>query len=90
MDAAITGAEAAVMLQNALDLQVSAEALEQVSATDAQIPDWAAASLTVLQHNGIVLDANAPMTRSDAAQVLYQTDYLALTAPGMQVISRQK
>lgn len=89
MDTAITGAQAAVMLQNALDLQVSASALEQVSSADAQTPDWAAAALTVLRHNGIILDADASMTRADVAQVLYQTDYLALTAPGMQVISRQ-
>ena len=90
MDAPITGAEAAVMLQNALDLQVSADALEQVSSGEDTAPDWAVASLTALRFNGIVLEADKPLTRADAAKVLYQTDYLALTAPGVQVIRKQK
>lgn len=89
MDAPITGAEAAVMLQNALDLQVGSDALEQVSVQDDQTPDWAAASLTALRFHGIVLEADKPLSRSDVAKVLYRTDYLALTAPGVQVIRKQ-
>ena len=89
MDTPITGAEAAVMVQNALDLSVGADALEEVSATDDRIPDWAAASLTVLAYNGISMDANAPMTRAQVAEVLYQTDYLSLTAPGMDILRKQ-
>ena len=88
-EAAITGAEVAVMLQNALDLSVSDDALEQVWVTEDEIPQWAAASLTVMSHNGIELDANASMTRADIAKALYQADYLALTAPGMQAIRNQ-
>ena len=89
MEAAITGAEVAVMLQNAMDLQVSGEALEQVAAMEQEVPEWAAASVTAMAHNGIMLDAQAPLTRGEMAQILYQADYLALTAPGMAVIRKQ-
>ena len=89
MEAAITGAEVAVMLQNAMDLQVSDDALEQVAAMEQKVPEWAAASVTAMAHNGIMLDAQAPLTRGEMAQILYQADYLALTAPGMAVIRKQ-
>ena len=65
-DMPITGAEAAVMLQNALDLTV------ETAAEDSEAPDWAATALTALQDNGITLDAGN-LTRGQAAQVLYQT-----------------
>ena len=89
---AITGAEAAVMLQNALDLTVSSSVLEaeQTAAKDEDIPSWALASLTVMAENGIVLSANDPMTRSEAAQTLYQISLLAPDAPGMAVFRMQK
>ncbi len=87
---AITGAEVAVMLQNALDLTVSSEALEQVSASQEDIPSRAMASLTVLAENGVMLDANAPMTRADVAETLYQVSLLAPDAPGMAVFRIQQ
>jgi len=90
MSDAITGAEAAVVLQNALDLTVSSDALEQVSAKQEDIPSWAAASLTVLAENGVVLNANAPMTRGDVAETLYQVSLLAPDAPGMAVFRIQQ
>ncbi|MBQ8835203.1 MAG: S-layer homology domain-containing protein [Oscillospiraceae bacterium] len=65
-DTPITGAEAAVMLQNALDLSGGA-------ASGKEVPVWAETALTALSGSGIHLDANAPLTRADAAQVLYQT-----------------
>lgn len=89
MDAPITGAEAAVMLQNAMDLSADPEALEQVSAMDEAVPTWAAASLAAMSYNGICLSANEVLTREDMAHILYQADYLALTAPGMMVIRKQ-
>ena len=79
----ITGAEAAVILQNALDLTATTAALEAEPQED--IPTWAAASLTVLAENGLVLNANAPMTRADVAETLYQVSILSLEAPGMSV-----
>ena len=88
----ITGAEAAVMLQNALDLTVSSELLgaEQTSAQQEDIPSWATASLAVMAENGVLLNANAPLTRADVAEVLYQVSLLAPEAPGMAVFRIQQ
>ena len=92
MNEAITGAEAAVMLQNAMDFTVSSDLLtaEQTAAKSEDIPTWAAASLTVMAENGIVLDANTPLTRAKAAEVLYQVSLLAPDAPGMTVFRIQQ
>ena len=85
---AITGAEVAVILQNALDLTVSTAALETVSSED--IPTWAAASIAVMAENGISLQAGAPLTRAEAACALYQVSRLAPDAPGMAVFRMQQ
>lgn len=74
---AITGAEAALLIQNALDLTVSAAALE---AEDV--------AMAVLAENGLQLSADA-MTRAQTALALYQVSCLAPTAPGMQVLAKQ-
>ena len=86
----ITGAEAAVMLQNALDLTVDSAVLEQTAANDTEIPTWAFASLTVMAEKGIDLPANEPLTREAAAQALYQVSRIAPDAPGMAVFRMQK
>lgn len=77
-DEPITGAEAALMIQNALDLTVSAAAVE---AEDVAV--------AVLAENGIVLTAGDAMTRSDVAMALYQVSLLSPTAPGMTVFAQQ-
>ena len=77
----ITGAEVAVMLQNALSLR----AVETVSQQN-DLPVWAANAVTVLQQHGVVLESDTAITRAQAAQVLYQVKELALTAPGMEVL----
>ena len=64
----ITGAEAAVMLQSALDLSVSPDSIS----TDGTVPVWAEHSLAALSGSGMELDAAAPLTRSDTAKLLYQ------------------
>lgn len=79
----ITGAEAAVMLQNALKLDQS-EAQETV-AVEETAPDWAVSALTALQSNGISLNAGENLTRGEAAQILYQACKLAQSAPGTRV-----
>lgn len=94
-DDPVTGAEAAVILQNALDLTISRETLESAAvetSTDEEnaAPVWAQVSLTAMEDNGIFLNANAPLTRGQAAQVLYQVSYLAVDAPGMAVIRMQQ
>ncbi len=79
----ITGAEAAVLLQNALKLPKS-QPQEQPDA-----PAWAEEALTVMAQYGMNFDANAPMTRAQVAQCLYQAHQLAPTAPGMLVFSQE-
>ncbi len=94
-DEPINGAEAAVMLQNALDLTVSQQSLDNAVETAAQeqqetIPAWAATSLTAMADNGIHLNANLALTRGEMAQVMYQVSQLAQDAPGMAVIRMQQ
>ena len=80
-DAPITGAEAAVMLQNALDLTAEAETVFAESA-----PEWAREAVSVLESNGISLDAEEVLTRGEAAEVMYQIHQLKQDAPGMRAI----
>lgn len=87
MDAAITGGEAAVMIQNALDLAVSTDADLEENADS--IPAWAVSAVNALGDNGITLEAEEAMDRSDVAQVLYQVYTLAADAPGMMVLRAQ-
>ena len=62
------------MLQNALDLRVSRKEEEVLTGTeDNMVPVWAEASLTALSENGLTLDAQTPLTRGEAAKLLYQT-----------------
>ena len=84
---AITGAEAAVMLQNALSLTVSADA--DLAENEADLPAWAVSAVNVLADNGIALDGEATLTRANAAQVLYQVSQLAEDAPGVAVLRAQ-
>lgn len=75
-EAPITGAEAAVMLQNALDLTV----VETFADTE---ETWAAEELNTLSQYGITLDAETVLTRGDAAEVMYRISQLKSEAPGM-------
>ena len=86
----ITGAEVAVMLQNALDLTVPSDLLTATQTGTEDIPAWAFTSLTVMAENGISLSAGAPLTRGEAAQALYQMSLLAPNAPGMAIFRMQK
>ena len=93
-EAPITGAEAAVMLQNVLDLTVSQQTLEAVESAAAglkeEVPAWASTSLTAMADNGIVLVADEAMNRGQVAMLLYQVSAIADTAPGMSVIRMQQ
>ena len=73
-DKAITGGEAAVMIQNALDLSAG-------EASDA---------VAVLNSNGFSLNGEEALTRGDAAEALYRASLLAEDAPGMRVIRAQQ
>ena len=87
-DEPITGAEAAVILQNALDLQGWQEtaALEQ----DDTVPAWAQTALSAMSVNGICLEGSEVLTRGEAAQVLYRVSCIKDSAPGMAVIRMLK
>lgn len=65
----ITGAEAGVLLKNALSLTASAaDAFDEES----DIPAWAQDALTAAAENGFALKADAPLTRAAAAEILYR------------------
>ena len=91
-DEPITGAEAAVMLQNALDLSISQETLEAMEneGISQEIPVWAAVSLTAMAENGVALGNTDTVTRGELAMILYQVDQLAPTAPGTAVFRMQQ
>lgn len=91
-DDPITGAEAAVMLQNALDLSISQETLEAMEneGISQEIPVWAAVSLTAMAENGVALGNTDTVTRGELAMILYQVDQLAPTAPGTAVFRMQQ
>ncbi len=92
-DQPITGMEAAVILQNALDLSISQQTLDelQASAPDSAdaLPAWAAVSVTAMNENGIDLAANKALTRGELAMALYQVSHIALDAPGLAVFRMQ-
>ena len=77
----ITGAEAAVMLQNAMDLTISTAIAE----FDESVPDWAVNAVTAMNDNGIEVFAATELTRGQAAQLLYQISLIAANAPGLQM-----
>jgi len=92
-DIPISGAEAAVMLQNALDLSISQETLEAMetsASVDESIPAWAVISLTAMAENGVLLNANETITRGQMANLMYTISHLAPTAPGTAVFRMQK
>ena len=70
-DTPITGAEAAVMLQNGLDLTVS-RMEDEKTAAESTLPVWAQTALNILSDNGFALKADAVLTRGEAAQILHQ------------------
>ena len=87
-DQPVTGAEAAVMLQNALDLDISRQTVETAT-QPSDIPVWAQVSLTAMAEHGIQLESQAALTRAQVAQILYQASALAVSAPGMAVLRMQ-
>ena len=86
MDEAVTGAEAAVALQNALDLSAGHEEMTYGE----EAPVWAAASLAVMAANGMELQAEEALTRAEVSQMLYQVSRMAVGAPGTMVFNMQK
>ena len=89
LDAPITPQEAATLLQNALELPVEATLCEECgqkaplckggchadSVTGGLLP--ADEALAVMNQNGLLLDVEETLTRSDIATLLYQVSHLA-------------
>ncbi|MBQ4600213.1 MAG: cadherin-like domain-containing protein [Oscillospiraceae bacterium] len=84
----IYGSEAAVMLQNVLDLEVSAAAMAVESKEN--VPTWADTAVQVMHDHGVALVAEEALTRSQVARLLYRAAQLAEEAPGMIVLRMQK
>lgn len=85
MNSPITELEAAVLLQNALDLSL----LETAAEISQELPVWAADSVAVMNQYGVALSSENTLTRAQAAKVLYQISILSVTAPGMTVFRMQ-
>lgn len=80
----ITGGEAAVMLQNAMDLTVSVSAEVSVGKDDTQT-HWAAAAVSAMNDNGIDLSLTDTLTRGQVAMLLYRISQMTADAPGLQM-----
>ena len=80
----ITGGEAAVMLQNAMDLAVSVSAEVSVGKDDTET-HWAAAAVTAMSNNGIDLSLTDTLTRGQVAMLLYRISQMTDSAPGLQM-----
>lgn len=79
----INGAQAAVILHNALDLPVS----QETALTDTEeAPAWTDTALAAMAENGLMLTGEQILTRADTAQLLYRVYALAQNAPGMYAI----
>ena len=76
-----TGAEAAVLLQNAIDLAVTTAA----DSLSEDVPQWAAVAVAALQDNGVVVQAGAALTRGETARLLYQISTMTADAPGLRM-----
>ncbi len=81
-DAPITGEEAAVILQNALDLARKEQSEET--------PTFAENALAVMNENGIMLDAEGVLNRAQVADILYKAYGLAQNAPGVAVLKTEQ
>lgn len=81
LDEPTTGSEAAVMLQNAMDLSISASA----KPVDKEVPDWAASAVMAMNDNGITIDGTTTLTRGEVAVILYRANQLASQAPGLSM-----
>jgi len=81
-DVPITGAEVAVILQNAMDLPIA----EQTAvAQGEEHPTWQETALAVLNENGFALTSEEVLTRAKTAQLLYQVSRMGASAPGLAV-----
>ena len=82
-DAPITGADAAVLLQNALDLSGTAP----TALTDGEeVPTYEQTALAVMNEHGLELTADEPLNRAQVAKLIYRVSRMAANAPGAAVL----
>lgn len=86
----VTGGEAAVILQNALDLGVQTGSVSDMPQEAQEVPTWTETAIAAMAENGIDLSQEEPLTRGEVAVILYRASLLAEDAPGMAVLRRQK
>ena len=77
----VTGEEAAVILQNAMEFSVSVASIESV---DESVPEWAAAAVAAMSENGVSINTGE-LTRGEVAVILYQISKMTQSAPGLQM-----
>lgn len=70
----ITGAEAALLLQNGLGLPVMDVSNKE---NGSELPAWAEEALMATAAEGFALEADAHLTRGEAAKILYQVSKMA-------------
>lgn len=68
----VTGAEAAVMLSNVLGLEAPVASGEEEA-----VPAWAGDALAAMSGQGMALRAEEPLTRAEAAKILYRASRMA-------------
>jgi hypothetical protein len=78
----ITGAEAALLVQNALNLPSSIVTGKE---TDGELPVWAETAVAAMSEQGIELDPTAELTRQTVAMMLYDVSKLAASLPNSEV-----
>ena len=76
----ITGAEAAVMMNNAMDLSVVTSSMGEMNQEE---PAWAMGAVAAMNENGIALTASQTMTRGQVAKILYQVSKMAQDIPAL-------
>ena len=79
----VTGGEAAVMLQSAMDLAVSTCTMDGLAEESEDA--WAETAIAVMAENGIHLEVQDLLTRGQVAVLLYQVSRMAKDAPGLQM-----
>lgn len=78
----ITGAEAALLVQNALNLSASITTGKE---NDGELPVWAETAVAAMSEQGIELDPLAELTRESASIMLYQISKLSTSLPDSEV-----
>lgn len=85
-EAPITGEEAAVILQTAMDLSGAAQA---AAVEGEAAPTFGETALAVMQEHGFALAGQEVLTRGRVAELLYQVSRMGTDAPGLEVFRMQ-